>query len=99
MFTKVIHIKDAPRGWETDPEYVYIGRAGHGKTGYWGNPFPLNGNSRGSTLTLFREYAEHRIASDWIYASGVFALNGKTLVCFCKPHACHGDVLAELAER
>ena len=23
-------------------------------------------------------------------------LSGKTLVCYCKPHSCHGDVLIEL---
>ncbi len=26
-------------------------------------------------------------------------LKGKTLCCFCKPKACHGDVLAELADK
>jgi hypothetical protein len=26
------------------------------------------------------------------------ALKGKILVCFCKPLACHGDVLAEIAD-
>jgi hypothetical protein len=25
-------------------------------------------------------------------------LKGKTLFCWCKPDACHGDVLAELAD-
>jgi hypothetical protein len=25
-------------------------------------------------------------------------LKNKTLVCFCKPKACHGDILAELAQ-
>jgi hypothetical protein len=25
-------------------------------------------------------------------------LKGKTLGCWCKPEACHGDILAELAD-
>ena len=27
--------------------------------------------------------------------SEVYKLAGKRLGCFCKPHACHGDVLAD----
>jgi hypothetical protein len=26
-------------------------------------------------------------------------LRGKTLGCYCKPEACHGDVLADLADK
>ena len=26
-------------------------------------------------------------------------LKGKTLGCWCKPYPCHGDVLAELADK
>lgn len=99
MFTKVIHIKDAPKGWQSDPEYVYIGRAGKGMNGYFGNPFPLNGNSRGSTLARFRDWADARMITDWQYASNVAELSGKTLVCFCAPNPCHGHVLAELADK
>lgn len=29
----------------------------------------------------------------------VHTLRGKTLRCFCKPKPCHGDVLAEMADR
>ena len=29
----------------------------------------------------------------------VHTLRGKTLLCFCKPKPCHGDVLAEMADR
>ena len=96
--TKVIHIRNAPEGWETDPQYVYIGRPGRGQTGYFGNPFPLNGGPRGSTIKLFEEYARNRIQYDSQYAYAIKRLRDRTLVCFCRPLACHGDVLKQLAE-
>ena len=35
----------------------YIGRAGRGEDGYFGNPFRLNpGESRGSTIERYRKY-------------------------------------------
>ena len=94
----VIHIKAAPEGWQNDPQYVYIGRAGKGFDGYFGNPYRLGPKmSRGSTLQAFYEYADERAKIDAEYRRRVRELHGKTLVCFCKPHACHGDVLAALA--
>jgi hypothetical protein len=98
IITPTINIKDAPKGWMYDPNYVYIGRAGKGHDGYYGNPFALKkGEPRGSTIERFREYAIERVRTDWQYASAIKDLRGKTLVCFCKPNACHGDVLGALA--
>jgi len=97
--TKVINIRQAPKGWQDNPDYVYIGRAGKGMDGYFGNPFALKaGEPRGATLERFAAYAEHRMATDAEYAKRVGELRGKTLVCFCKPADCHGDILAELAD-
>ena len=82
------------------PGAVYIGRPGHGESGYFGNPFHLTAKEpRGSTLERFREYAEARIYSDPEYRANVRSLRGRTLACFCKPAPCHGDILAELAEQ
>ena len=90
---------DAPTGWETDPQYVYIGRAGKGHDGFFGNPYQLRpGQDRGATIEKFRSYCAERIAESHHYRRSVKALKGKTLVCFCKPEACHGDVLAQEAE-
>jgi hypothetical protein len=97
--TDVINIRQAPKGWEQNDRYVYIGRAGRGQNGYFGNPFPLNGHEHGSTLQRFSDYACARMASDEDYARNVAKLRGKILVCFCKPHGCHGDILAILADR
>lgn len=93
MTTQVVHMR------ERQPGDVYIGRAGKGEDGYFGNPFRLDGSEpRGATIERFRYYAIARLAGDFEYRERVRALRGKRLVCFCAPLPCHGDVLAELAE-
>jgi len=74
---------------------VYIGRAGRGQDGYFGNPFPLGEQPRGATIERYRGYFLNRLRTDEQFARRVRALKGKTLGCFCKPHPCHGDVIAE----
>lgn len=68
---------------------VYIGRPSK-----WGNPFVLgkDGN-REQCITKYREYIMNR--PDLLQS--IPELKGKILGCFCAPLACHGDVLAELA--
>lgn len=97
--TTVIHINHAPKGWQMNPEYQYIGRTGHGLNGYFGNPIALKGAKRGSTLELYRQYLDKRLSSDETFYRKVMELKGKTLVCFCKPKPCHGDILIEYIER
>lgn len=75
---------------------VYIGRAGRGQDGYFGNPFPLQpGAQRGSTLEKYKTWFLNRIATDAEFKQRVLALKGKKLGCFCHPNACHGDIIAE----
>ena len=75
---------------------VYIGRAGKGQDGYFGNPFPLKpGEPRGATIERYKEYFDNRIANDPAFKARVLELKGKTLGCFCKPNSCHGDIIAE----
>lgn len=96
MLTSVINIRNAPIGWENDPEYVYIGRRGKGQDGYFGNPFHVKGyEDRGEILQRFYDYIIERMEKDKIYNERVKALKGKILVCFCKPLQCHGDVLSK----
>lgn len=75
---------------------VYIGRAGHGRDSYFGNPFPLGGESRGSTLRKYEEYARNRIETDPEFRQRVKELYGKRLFCFCHPQSCHGDILEKI---
>lgn len=74
---------------------VYIGRAGNGKDGYFGNPIKLvAGESRGSTIEMYKQYFYKRLKNDREFRGKILDLKGKTLGCFCKPHACHGDIIA-----
>lgn len=77
-------------GWEKDPRYVYIGRPSK-----WGNPFKPQTHGRRGCINLFRQHLrEHpRLVEE-----ARRDLVGKTLVCFCAPKPCHGDILAEVAE-
>lgn len=75
---------------------VYIGRAGKGQEGYFGNPFVLRqGESRGSTLEEYKEYFYNRLKSDPEFKRRIHELKGRTLGCFCKPYPCHGDIIKE----
>ena len=98
--TSVINVRAAPEGWQDDPRYVYIGRRMPRVRGdgYFGNPFRLTkGVLRESVMAEFEAYARKRIEEDPEYRQRVGELTGKTLVCWCAPLSCHGDVLARLA--
>lgn len=91
--TKVINIKF------TSTYDVYIGRAGQGKNGYFGNPYKIGvHDSRGSTLERYKRYFDNRIATDPEFKHRIHELKGKTLGCFCKPYDCHGDIIAKYLE-
>jgi len=75
---------------------VYIGRGGRGEDGYFGNPFRMeNGTTREDAIQKFQKYFSERIEKDSEFRRRVLELKGKKLGCFCKPKACHGDVIAE----
>lgn len=90
-----------------EPYDVYIGRPGHGLSGYFGNPVipdkqcPVCGDvhKRGHTLGCYRTYLEGRVEQDDEFRDRVVDLHGKTLGCFCKPKPCHGDVLVSVINR
>lgn len=100
---RVIHIRDS-KGTKDE---VYIGRPGKGRDGYLGNPV-VRGRKcpvceaihkdPGDTLNCYSKYAAGRVKTDPKFRRRVFNLKNKTLVCFCKPKPCHGDILAALAE-
>lgn len=76
---------------------VYIGRAGKGLDGYFGNPFPLEsfGGDRDACLAAYKTYFLDRVRKDEEFKRRVLALKGKTLGCFCAPDLCHGEVIEE----
>ena len=72
---------------------VYIGRAGKGQNGYFGNPF--SGPNREANVKQFHTYFHERIKTDDEFRRRVMKLRGKRLGCFCAPNPCHGDVIAD----
>jgi hypothetical protein len=68
---------------------IYIGRPSK-----WGNPFKIG--SDGTREEVIEKYKKWFMQQPELVNS-VSELKGKTLGCWCKPHSCHGDFLAELA--
>jgi hypothetical protein len=93
MQTVVVNIK-------MEPFDVYIGRADRGQDGYFGNPFRVgHGISRKDAVNGFQKYFAERIEKDTGFKRRILALKGKRLGCFCKPKACHGDVIVDLLNK
>jgi len=75
---------------------VYIGLAGKGEHGYFGNPVRFDpGAPKGATLEKYREYFYIRLKNDAEFKRRIHELKGKRLGCFCKPNPCHGDIIKE----
>jgi len=75
---------------ETPPDAVMVGRSSK-----WGNPFHIGPD--GSRATVIRKYRAYLLANPVLLAAARTELRGRTLVCYCKPKPCHGDVLLEIA--
>jgi hypothetical protein len=106
--TTVIHVRDVPEWFQPRgrynlggienryglPEgYVYIGRPSK-----WGNPWVVNdNNTREEAIASYREWF-HSDHNKLLRKHALKELKDKILVCWCKPLACHGDVLAEWAD-
>lgn len=70
-----------------EPYDIYIGRPSK-----WGNPFSVG--TREERISKYEAYIMSR--PDLIQA--LPELVGKTLGCWCKPKACHGDILKIMVE-
>jgi hypothetical protein len=65
------------------------------RPGPWGNPFTTSrAQSRAASIARHREWF---LAQPELVARAKRELAGKRLGCVCAPRACHGDVLAEVA--
>jgi len=78
------------------PYDVYIGRAGKGQDGYFGNP--ADEGTREEKVTKYKAYFNKRIAEDPEFKHRIESIKGKTLGCFCFPKMCHGMVIIEYLE-
>lgn len=72
---------------------IYIGRAGHGQDGYFGNPF--KNSTRAINIAQYKTYFYLRLLHDPEFKRRVHELKGKKLGCFCHSLPCHGDVIAD----
>lgn len=72
---------------------VYIGRGSS-----FGNPFVIGvDGTREEVIEKYREWFQNRLRNDR-FRRAVESLRGKRLGCYCKPFACHGDVIVEYLE-
>lgn len=93
MTTNVVNLRAAKYD-------VYIGRPGKGQTSIWGNPARVGiDGTQGECVQLFENLMRKRIKENPDYWLGELKkLKGKTLGCFCKPRACHGDIIVKLIQ-
>lgn len=70
---------------------VYIGRGSK-----WGNRFVIGRD--GNREEVIRKYRDWIMKNDYLLGC-LGELKDKVLGCYCKPLACHGDVLVELVEK
>lgn len=81
MPTKVVNLRK-------EPYDIYIGGGS-----IWGNPFKMY--SEADRRKVIQQYREYILNKPELMAQ-LHTLKDKTLGCYCKPKACHGDVLVEL---
>lgn len=98
--TNVIHIKNAPKNWRNDSNYVYIGRPS-----IYGNLWSHKKSSIAQysvstaeeAVAKYKEYFYDKIEKDEEFRKNIEKLRDKTLICFCKVNGnepCHGVVIA-----
>lgn len=102
---RVVRFHDVKDKWDAtakrwlDPTFVYIGRMNlhHDLPATdWQNPYRIDKDTpenRATAITKYRSYINARIEAGSVDLN---ELVGKTLVCWCSPQPCHGDVLLEL---
>ena len=82
--TKVVNLR-------YEPYDVYIGRGS-----IWGNPFRIG--VHGTREEVIIKYKWYVLNKPTLLAC-LPELKGKVLGCYCKPLACHGDILVDLLEK
>lgn len=85
MTKYVVHCKK-------DKYDVYIGRPGP-----WGNKFVIGKD--GDRNEVIAKYKKWILSQPALIRKAKEELRGKILGCWCSPQACHGDVLAEIANK
>lgn len=88
-----------------EPRTGLVNMKHHGKEGVtkidrstrFGSPFRLEKDggdyTREESVEAYREWFNRKIENDGEFRAAVEDLRGETLACWCKPKACHGDVI------
>lgn len=94
------------REWVSDPNNVYIGRAGvvfvekeryPKESSVFANIFKVGKDgTRDEVIKKYEEYMREKLKGDDNLKKQLMVLKGKRLGCWCKPEGCHGDVLVQL---
>jgi hypothetical protein len=72
------------------PGAVYVGR---GRGSKWGNPFRIGRDgTRDEVIAKYEKWIRRQPQ----LMEALRELEGKDLVCFCAPRACHADILLKL---
>lgn len=94
------HFNTRAGTWDS-PKFVYIGRKNQTyglPESPWANPFRITRDTKAARTSVLNQYRK------WLKTSAQGAkllerlheLDGKTLVCWCSPQPCHGDILLEM---
>ena len=67
-----------------------------GRPSIWGNPYIIGRD--GDRATVVAKYKEHFLGSFHLKQLATEKLKGKVLGCYCKPEACHGDIIVDFLE-
>jgi hypothetical protein len=92
MPTRIVNLK-------REPCDIYIGRANPRRRlrqSPYANPFKVGKD--GTREEVIEKYREWLLAQPELVARAESELKGKVLGCWCRPEACHGDVLAEIVD-
>lgn len=68
-----------------------------GRPSPWGNPFVVG--THGTRTEVIAQYERWVRGQPAMVEAIKRELRGKDLVCYCKPAACHGDVLYQIANK
>ena len=94
------------KDWMNDANNEYIGRARivfiNGtrfpqSASIWANPFKVGKDgTREDIIIKYETYIKQKLENSSELTSALKELKNKNLGCWCKPEACHGDVLSKL---
>ena len=78
-----------------------------GRPSVFGNPMRIGEKihqksepvTREEAVAWYKKYFYNRLETDSEFKQAVESLRGKILGCYCKPLACHGDIIVEYLEK